>query len=263
MVAPEIELVLAPNPSVMTGRGTNTYVFGEDSVAVLDPGPNMPEHLEAILTRVGRRSVAAIVVTHGHSDHLPAAYPLARATGAPIYGHQRLPGVTRIIRDGEVLQVNQRGLRAIDTPGHTRDSLSFLVEDERLLFAGDVVAGEGSVVVGRERGDLSLYMQSLQRLLSEPVDTILPGHGPAVPAGINLLQGYIQHRLSREREVLEGLAAGARTVGELVETIYPALDPRLLAAATGNVQAHLWKLEDEQRTKFSADGQWHLAERIG
>jgi glyoxylase-like metal-dependent hydrolase (beta-lactamase superfamily II) len=258
LVGPGIELVLAPNPSVMTGRGTNTYVFGDDTVVVLDPGPNMPEHLDSILKQVGSRSVSAIVVTHGHSDHLPAAYPLARETGAPIYGHERLPGVTSVLREGEVLEVAQRGLRALDTPGHTRDSLSFLVEDERLLFAGDVVAGEGTVVVGRERGDLGLYLESLQRLLHESMETILPGHGPAVPQGRELLQQYLDHRLGREREIVDGLRAGARSIQELVEIIYPSLDPRLQKAAAGNVQAHLWKLEDEQRATSELDGRWRL-----
>jgi len=258
LVGPGIELVLAPNPSVMTGRGTNTYVFGIDTVVVLDPGPNMPEHLNSILSQVGSRSVSAIIVTHGHSDHLPAAYPLARETGAPIYGHELLPGVTNVLRDGEVVEVAQRGLRALDTPGHTRDSLSFLVEDERLLFAGDVVAGEGTVVVGRERGDLGLYLESLQRLLNEPMDTILPGHGPAVSQGREHLQQYLDHRLGREREIVDGLRAGATSIQELVEAVYPSLDPRLQKAAAGNVQAHLWKLEDEQHASLDNDGRWHL-----
>jgi glyoxylase-like metal-dependent hydrolase (beta-lactamase superfamily II) len=258
LVAPGIELVLAPNPSVMTGRGTNTYVFGEDSVAVMDPGPNMPEHLEAILREVGKRTVSAIIVTHGHSDHLPAAYPLARETGAPIYGHERLPGVTSVLRDGEVLQISKRGLRALDTPGHTRDSLSFVVEDERLLFAGDVVAGEGTVVVGRERGDLGMYLASLQRLLDESVETILPGHGPTVASGRELLQAYLDHRLGREREIVSGLSSGARTIDQLVELVYPDLDQRLVKAAAGNVQAHLWKLEDEQRARPAGEGGWSL-----
>jgi glyoxylase-like metal-dependent hydrolase (beta-lactamase superfamily II) len=258
LVAPGIEHVLAPNPSVMTGRGTNTYVFGDDSVAVLDPGPNMPEHLESILAQVGSRTVTAIIVTHGHSDHLPAAYPLARETGAPIYGHERLPGVTSVLRDGEVLEVARRGLRALDTPGHTRDSLSFLVEGERLLFAGDVVAGEGTVVVGRERGDLSLYLGSLQRLMDEPVDTILPGHGPMVELGRDLLRQYLEHRLDREREVIAGLRDQARSVDELVERIYPSLDPRLVRAAAGNVLSHLWKLEDEHRVGPEPGDRWRL-----
>jgi glyoxylase-like metal-dependent hydrolase (beta-lactamase superfamily II) len=259
LVGPGIELVLAPNPSVMTGRGTNTYVFGDDSVAVMDPGPNMPEHLEAILAEVGTRTVSAIIVTHGHSDHLPAAYPLARETGAPIYGHERLPGVTSVLRDGEILQIAKRGLRALDTPGHTRDSLSFLVEDERLLFAGDVVAGEGTVVVGRGRGDLGLYLESLERLLDQPVDTILPGHGPQVSNGRALLQEYLEHRLSREQEIVQGLRAGVRTIDELVELIYPGLDERLIRAAAGNVQAHIWKLEDEHRAASIGSDGWSLA----
>jgi glyoxylase-like metal-dependent hydrolase (beta-lactamase superfamily II) len=258
LVAPGIELVLAPNPSVMTGRGTNTYVFGDDTVAVMDPGPNMPEHLEAILREIGTRVVSAIIVTHGHSDHLPAAYPLARETGAPIHGHERLPGVTSILRDGEILQISKRGLRALDTPGHTRDSLSFVVEDERLLFAGDVVAGEGTVVVGRERGDLGMYLASLQRLREEPVDTILPGHGPLVANGVEHLQQYIDHRLGREREIIDGLRSGAASIDELVETIYSGLDERLRQAAAGNVRAHLWKLEDEHRAEHTGHDRWIL-----
>lgn len=263
LVAPGIELVLAPNPSVMTGRGTNTYVFGDESVAVLDPGPNMPEHLASILDRVGSRRVSAIIVTHGHSDHLPAAYPLARETGAPIYGHARLPGVTAALRNGEVLEVAQRGLRTLDTPGHTRDSLSFLVEDEGLLFAGDVVAGEGTVVVGRERGDLGLYLSSLQRLLAESFTSILPGHGPAVAEGRALLQSYLEHRLAREQQVLDGLAEDARTIDELLDVVYPDLDVRLRSAAAGNLQAHLWKLEDDGHAREVIHGRWELAQKRG
>jgi glyoxylase-like metal-dependent hydrolase (beta-lactamase superfamily II) len=163
-----------------------------------------------------------------------------------------------VLRDGEVLQVSKRGLRALDTPGHTRDSLSFVVEDERLLFAGDVVAGEGTVVVGRERGDLGMYLASLQRLINEPADTILPGHGPTVTSGRDLLQQYIDHRLGREREIVDGLASGARTIEELVEAVYPGLDERLHKAAAGNVQAHLWKLEDERRAASLEHGHWSL-----
>lgn len=259
LVAPEIELVLAPNPSVMTGRGTNTYVIGESQLAVVDPGPNMPEHLDAILRQVGTRTVRAIIVTHGHSDHLPAAYPLARETGAPIYGHERLPGVTATLRDGETLTLEQRELRAIDTPGHTRDSLSFMIEGEATLLAGDVVAGEGSVVVGRERGDLAAYFASLQRLLGEPARTILPGHGPVVEDARALLQAYLEHRLERESQVLAGLSQGASTIDSLVETIYPGLDSRLRTAAAGNVLAHLWKLEDERRAFADKNGHWSLA----
>lgn len=260
LVAPGIEHVLAPNPSVMTGRGTNTYIFGEGKVAVLDPGPNMPEHLDSILQSVGNRQVAAIIVTHGHSDHLPAAFPLARETGAPIYGHERLSGATDVLRDGDIIELERRALRAIDTPGHTRDSLSFAIENEGVLFAGDMVAGEGSVVVGRERGDLALYMQSLERLLREPIDAILPGHGPAVSEGPELLRHYAEHRLERERQVIQALNAGARTIEDLVETIYPALDERLRKPAAGNVQAHLWKLEDEGRAHALGDAGWRLIE---
>jgi glyoxylase-like metal-dependent hydrolase (beta-lactamase superfamily II) len=239
----------------MTGTGTNTYLVddGAGQVAVIDPGPEDPRHLQAILEaceQLGR--VTAILVTHRHLDHLPAARPLAQQTGAPLLGHRDLPGVDRSLSDGEA---SFGRLQALETPGHTDDSLCFWNSDDGVPFTGDLVAGAGTVIVGDERGALGRYMRSLERLRQLGPRTIYPGHGPIVEDAVAKLDEYLAHRRQREQQVLEGVCSrGHASVEELVGTIYPDVQPALVPMAGRNVRAHLEKLADDGLVRQTTQG---------
>jgi glyoxylase-like metal-dependent hydrolase (beta-lactamase superfamily II) len=245
--------ILAPNPSLLTGPGTNTFLVADAAsgeVVVIDPGPNMPEHLHHIADSVaalGRPQ--AILVTHGHPDHAEGAATLRELLGVPVYAWSRegVPATDRTLADGEIMPVGSRRLRALYTPGHRFDHLCFLLEDARALFAGDLIAGIGTVVIAPPEGDLLDYMASLRSLLPLGLRLILPAHGPSLDDPLATLTYYISHREEREQQVLMALAAGPQTVGELVSVIYADVDPRLHPVAAQSVLAHLYKLEREQR----------------
>lgn len=261
--------ILAPNPSLLTGPGTNTYLVADEAageVVIIDPGPDMPEHLRRVADAVavlGRAT--AILVTHGHPDHADGASSLRELLGVPIYAWSRegVASTDRPLADGAVIPVGNRNLRALHTPGHRFDHLCFLLEDADALFAGDLIAGVGTVVIAPPEGDLLDYLASLRRLQSLHLLLILPAHGPFVDDPQAVLGYYIAHREERERQVLAGLAAGPRTVGELVSGIYADVSPDLHPIAAYSVLAHLYKLEREGRVHRlpAADGRerWSLA----
>jgi glyoxylase-like metal-dependent hydrolase (beta-lactamase superfamily II) len=265
-----VQVVLAPNPSLMTGPGTNTYVVAGagGACAVIDPGPDDTGHVEAIVRAAAAHGgVAAICVTHGHADHAAGAERLRRLTGAPVLAWSRegVEAADQTLADGEALDVGGRTLRALHTPGHRYDHLCFLLEDAAALFAGDLVAGVGTVVIAPPEGDLADYLASLRRLLAMPeVRVILPAHGPPIADGPALLREYIAHRLMREQQVLEGLRAGRATIPELVAGIYADVDPALHPVAGRSVAAHLLKLEREGRVRRPAGasdaGPWALVD---
>lgn len=263
-----VQLVLAPNPSLMTGPGTNSYVVVSPSgpCVVIDPGPDDTAHLDALAEAArARGQLGAILVTHGHADHDAGAAHLRAMTGAPVlaWSQQGVPAADRTLADGEAYPVGERTLRALHTPGHRYDHLCFLLEDAGALFAGDLVAGVGTVVIVPPEGDLADYLASLERLLALPdLRTILPGHGPTIEDGPALLREYVAHRLAREQQVLAGLRAGQSTIAELVADIYADVDPALHGWAGRTVAAHLLKLEREGRVARAAgtgeDGPWRL-----
>jgi len=250
-----VERVLAPNPSPMTLEGTNTYlVFGGREAIAIDPGPPLAAHVDAIVAKLSARSatLAAIVLTHDHPDHAPAALLLRTRTAAPIYAHaeSRL-AVDHRIGEGDRVTAGEAVLTAIETPGHARDHLVFSLAEERALFTGDVVVGRGTVVIAPPNGDMRAYQATLERLRREHEDarTIYGGHGEPVGDPRSKLDEYIAHRRAREHEILAQLATGEKTVPELVAEIYRAVPVFLWPAAARQVLAHLIALEREGRVR--------------
>ena len=264
-----VERILAPNPSLMTGPGTNTFVVADDAVGevvVIDPGPDMPEHLRHIAHAVARHGMArAILVTHGHPDHAEGAAALRDLLGVPVYAWSRegVPAMDHPLADDAIIPVGRRQLKALYTPGHRFDHLCFLLEDAGAIFAGDLIAGVGTVVIAPPEGDLLEYMASLRRLRALEARLILPAHGPTLDNPQAVLDYYISHREEREQQVLASLAAGPQTVVEIVRVIYADVNPDLHPVAAQSVLAHLYKLEHEQciRREVGADGEerWSLA----
>lgn len=257
-----VERILAPNPSLLTGPGTNTFIVANRGEAVvIDPGPDITEHLERIaaaLKPAGR--ALAILVTHGHPDHMEGAAHLRALTGAPILAWSRegVPDAGWELRDGERIAIGGRALRTLYTPGHRFDHVCFLLEDAAALFAGDLVAGEGTVVIAPPEGDLAQYLDSLRRLLALDPRLMLPAHGPTIDRPRELLAYYIAHREQREAQVLAALAGGPRTVAELVAAIYADVNPELHPIAAYSVLAHLTKLEREGRVQHDTDDRWEV-----
>ena len=247
--------LLAPNPGVFTLDGTNTWIVGGDPSIVIDPGPDLPEHLEAVAQEAA--PVAAVLVTHDHPDHAPGAAALAAMVDAPVLAF-RLAGAGRLradqrIRGGDV------ELTAVHTPGHTSDHVAFFEASSGSLFTGDAVVGRGTSFVDPPDGHLLRYLRSLQRMLDLDPRTIYPGHGPVILRAKDKLLEDLSHRQERERQVLAALGEGPKTIPELVVAIYSdyPTDVRLLAARS--LLAHLLKLEHEGRAIRSGkgeDGPW-------
>ena len=242
-----VRLLLAPNPSPMTLEGTNTYLIGgERSVILMDPGPNDDGHVASIGAALAGADVETIVLTHKHIDHAEAAERCAELFDAPIASNDgpRRSG-DRVVREGDRLG----GLLAIATPGHSSDHLCFVLERERTLFSGDHILGRGTTVVAHPDGDMAEYMTSLERLKQVDLDRIFPGHGPVIPDPRAVIDEYIEHRLMRERQVVDGLDAAGEPVTpeELVAKIYADVDPILHPVAAMSVRAHLAKLAREGR----------------
>ncbi len=243
--------VLAPNPDVYTLEGTNTWIVGERPAAVIDPGPDIAAHLEAVGRLAGR--VGAVLVTHDHPDHAPGAIAFAESAGAPLYAF-RLPGAEHL-RDGQSIGVGGLEITAVHTPGHSADHVVFHLPSEGALFTGDAVLGRGTSFIDPPDGDLAKYLRSLQRMQDLAPRTLYPGHGPIVLRAGQKLQEYLDHRAEREAQVLAALGDGARTVSDLVETIYANYPPEVHPLAARSVLAHLLKLASEGRVARSGTGE--------
>jgi glyoxylase-like metal-dependent hydrolase (beta-lactamase superfamily II) len=255
-----IERIVAPNPGPMTLTGTNTYLVGDGSgqLAVIDPGPDdTPSHLEAIIAAAARLgSITSVIATHRHLDHMPAAALLCTRTGAPLVGHRDLPGVQRAVLDGEFAF---GGLLALETPGHTRESICLWNAQASALFTGDLVLGTGSAVLDDAPGALSDYLGSLSRLLALGPSRLYPGHGPIVEDGVARLTEYIEHRRLRLEQVIAALRSnGVSSADELAVAIYTDTPRNLLPMAARNVRANLDLLFAERRVERIGAEQWRL-----
>ncbi|MGZ5297664.1 MAG: MBL fold metallo-hydrolase [Actinomycetota bacterium] len=252
--------VLAPNPSVYTLEGTNTWIVGQEPSIVIDPGPDDPAHLDEVARAAGR--VAAVVVTHDHEDHAPGAPAFAERVGAPLFAF-RFEGAEHL-RDGQRF-VASGGVEIVAeyTPGHSSDHVAFFVPSEGALFTGDAVVGRGTSFIDPPGGDLVQYLRSLRRMRELNPRLIYPGHGPIVLDARAKLDEYISHREDRERQVLELLGSGPRTTSDLVATIYADHPSDVLALAERSVLAHLLKLESEGRAEHegkAAGATWVISE---
>lgn len=254
-----IELVRAPNPSAMTLSGTNTYLIdcGNGQAVCIDPGPPMQRHVHAIRDRAKELQceIVLIALTHTHPDHAPAALTLAEETGAPIAAHAQTEFPhTRNLHDGDVLQIGDATITAIESPGHTFDHLAYYETTQGALFTGDVVLGSGFVVIAPPNGAMRPYQRTLQRLLDEFPDAnvIYGGHGDPVRNPQAKLREYIAHRQSRQQEILTTLANGPLTIPDLVRTIYRDTNPILWPAAARQMLAYLIPLEQEGTITSSA-----------
>jgi glyoxylase-like metal-dependent hydrolase (beta-lactamase superfamily II) len=253
-LSPMVRRILAPNPGVMTGPGTNTYLVGIDEVVVVDPGPDDDGHLEAILGCGGDR-IRWIVCTHTHPDHHPLTGRLAASTGAEVLAYDSRDGLSVDVelRDGDIIEATEFRLRAVHTPGHASNHLCYLVEEERLLFSGDHVMQGSTVVIAPPDGDMAAYLASLERLraMRPPLRAIAPGHGHLIEDPAGALAELVAHRLDRERQVLETLEdlGGKATPADLVARIYVDLVEELVPRARQTVHAHLRKLRDDRKVK--------------
>lgn len=243
--------VLAPNPSAYTLEGTNTWVLGEDPVVVIDPGPEDPGHLDEV-ARVAGTHVSAVLVTHDHPDHAPGAAAFAARAGAPLHAF-RLAGAEHL-RDGQQLKAGTVAITAVHTPGHTSDHVAFHVPSDGALFTGDAVLGRGTSFIDPPDGDLAQYLRSLARMQELAPRTIYPGHGPVVLGAAAKLQEYVDHRAERERQVVEAISHGPRTIADIVGEIYAAYPPEVHELAARSVLAHLLKLSAEGRAEQRGRG---------
>ncbi|MGW8202089.1 MBL fold metallo-hydrolase [Sphingomonas sp. VDB2] len=274
-LSPLVARVLAPNPSPFTYTGTQTYVVGMDAVAVIDPGPADPDHLAALTAAIAGRPVVAILCTHTHRDHSPAARPLSAMTGAPVIGCAPLTldddgpradaafdadyRPDRVLADGEQVSGPGWTLEAVATPGHTSNHLCFALLEENVLFTGDHVMGWSTSVISPPDGDMSAYMRSMQRLLERDDRIYYPAHGEPIENPQRLVRGMMGHRKQREGQILRFLARnGDSAIPDMVAEMYKGVDPRLYGAAGRSVLAHLIDLDGRGLAAPLEDGRWQM-----
>ena len=288
---PLVRRVLAPNASHYTFTGTQTYIVGAGAeVAVIDPGPadsgdasdpspfkgadtNGAGHVEAILAAVGPAKIAAILCTHTHRDHSPAAAVLKAATGAPIIGcaplvisddgpradsaFDRTYAPDRVLADGERLAGPDWTIEAVTTPGHTSNPLCYSVRESGALFTGDHVMAWSTSVVSPPDGDMAAYMASLEKLYARDDRVYYPAHGPAIDKTRQLVRGMLGHRRQREAQIMRLLGHGPQIIPDMVTAMYKGLDPRLTGAAGRSVLAHLIDLRNRAMVTDTGD-QWRV-----
>lgn len=251
-LSPLVRRLTCPNPGVMTGPGTNTYLVGVDQVAVIDPGPDDAGHLDAIVAEAGGR-IRWIVVTHTHPDHSPGAEPLRSRLeqDVAVLGFAERDGFVpdSPIGDGHVVGGGEFSLRAVHTPGHAGNHLCYLLEDEAILFSGDHIMNGSTVVIGPPDGDMATYLRSLERVRHLGVHRIAPAHGNVIDDPIAKIDEYVHHRLGREEKVVAALASreAPATLDDLVPVVYADVDEARFPIARKSLWAHLRKLAEDGR----------------
>jgi glyoxylase-like metal-dependent hydrolase (beta-lactamase superfamily II) len=250
-VSPLIRRVVANNPGAFTYLGTGVYIIGQGEVAVIDPGPDDPVHLEAILAATEGETISAILVTHTHIDHSPLARPLALRTGATVFGmpdasagggdedHEGDFKPDVVIEDGQRITGPGWTLQAIHTPGHVSNHVCYALEEENALFSGDHIMGWSTTVVSPPDGDMSDYYASLDKVAVRGFSTLWPTHGPPITDPAPFISAYRAHRQAREQQILDALKSGPQTIAQMVPVLYAAVDSRLHPAASRSMLACL------------------------
>lgn len=262
-----VRRITAPNPGIMTGPGTNTYLVGSNELALIDPGPEIESHIAAIMKTVQdmHSTLRWILCTHTHVDHSPGANKLRELTGAIVVGMPTEASNSdahfrpdQCWQDGDFVEAHDFTLKAVHTPGHASNHLCFYLEQDQLLFTGDHIMEGSTVVIAPPDGDMKEYLESLERLKSIPLQTLAPAHGDLIKQPLDVIEGLIEHRLMRENKVLDGLKAmGPASIEQLTPTVYDDVPSFLHPIARYSLQAHLEKLLKDQKATELND-QWQL-----
>ena len=277
-IYPNLKRIIAPNPSPMTFWGTNTYILGTNELAIIDPGPAVQSHVDAIMSSLNKnQSITHILITHSHIDHSPLAKQLSERTSAPILAFgESSPGKSAImtnlknldggegidydfkpdvtLNDNQILKNKEWCIKSLHTPGHMGNHLCFSWEGESILFSGDLVMGWATSMVSPPDGDLTDFMNSIKSLkLRSPDKLFFPGHGAPIENPSLRLQELYEHRKKREREILSALETGLATIPEITESVYADLDKKLITAAKRNVLAHLIDLTSRKICEVSKE----------
>ena len=255
-ISPLIRRITAGNGSVFTGPGTNTYLVGNEDVTVIDPGPAMEDHIDAILA--ASKNIKQIVVTHTHPDHSPGVRLMKEKLDIPAFGmltkSSKNQDITfnpsRILEDGEVFLEDEFSLEVVHTPGHASNHLCFILREEKFIFTGDHIMNGSTVVIGPPDGNMKQYIESLEKLKDYDIEKIAPGHGEVLENPHQVADWIINHRLEREKKVFEALKDASKgTPDSLVEKVYDDVDSSLFPIAKASLLAHLIKLEEDQVIK--------------
>lgn len=250
--------ITAPNPGIFTGVGTNTYLIGREDVTLVDPGPNISEHIDEIINTADGK-IKRILVTHTHTDHSPAALPLSKLLDVPMYGRlvdgesswedeTFIPDI--VLSDKDILETEECTIEVIHTPGHASNHLCFLIRDIKCLLTGDHIMDGSTVVIGPPDGNMTSYINSLEKLSNFEIDYFAPGHGNYIYEPKKTVQSIIRHRLSREGKVLRKLEEeGKASLDALTKLVYDDVSEQLHPIAKFSLEAHLIKLIDEKKAK--------------
>jgi glyoxylase-like metal-dependent hydrolase (beta-lactamase superfamily II) len=271
-VSPLIRRVIANNPGPFTYTGTGVYIIGHGDVCVIDPGPDLPDHFDALKTALAGETVSHVLVTHTHLDHSPLAHPLARWAGCSVLASGEIsistPCDLRLeagddsrfrpdaaLNDGTIIEGSGWTIEAIATPGHTSGHMCFALKEENCLFSGDHIMGWSTTVISPPDGDMDDYLRSLHKIAERAFTTIWPTHGAPIRDTAPFIAAYIAHRLDRENQIIAQLGAGQTKIKEFVPLIYASVDSRLWPAACHSVMAHM--------TRLVKNGQVQVIEGIG